>query len=77
MKMNSLQGIGILNIDMNTNHYLKNVGYWRKAKAIHNWFVENVQDGKDDCSYYEVSKSKLIELRNLCQLVLDTAITKK
>ena len=25
------------------------VGYWRKQNAIHNWFVENVQDGIDDC----------------------------
>ena len=26
-----------------------NVGYWRKANAIHNWFVENVQKYDDDC----------------------------
>ena len=25
------------------------VGYWRKANAIHNWFVQNVQDGRDEC----------------------------
>ena len=25
------------------------VGYWRKANAIHKWFVDNVQDGNDDC----------------------------
>jgi hypothetical protein len=24
-------------------------GYWRKANAIHQWFVDNVQDGKDEC----------------------------
>lgn len=23
--------------------------YWRKANAIHKWFVDNVQDGIDDC----------------------------
>ena len=23
---------------------------WRKANAIHKWFVNNVQDGDDDCS---------------------------
>ena len=23
------------------------VGYWRKANAIHNWFVQNVQDGEE------------------------------
>ena len=25
------------------------VGYWRKANAIHNFFVENCQGGKDEC----------------------------
>ena len=25
------------------------VGYWRKANAIHDWFVKNIQDGKDNC----------------------------
>lgn len=38
------------------------IGYWRKANAIHNWFVENVQEGRDDCKPYYVSKEKLEEL---------------
>lgn len=32
---------------------------WRKANAIHRWFVENIQDGKDDCEYYSVSIDEL------------------
>ena len=24
---------------------IEDVGYWRKANAIHKWFVDNVQDG--------------------------------
>lgn len=40
--------------------------YWRKANAIHRWFVENVQDGEDDCKSYEVAREQLLELRNLC-----------
>lgn len=32
------------------------IGYWRKANHIHNWFIKNVQNGKDDCSVYEVSR---------------------
>jgi hypothetical protein len=27
---------------------MRYVGYWRKANAIHRWFVEHVQDGNDD-----------------------------
>lgn len=54
--------------------YFEDVGYWRKANQIHNWFVQNVQDGEDDCGIYEVTQSKLIELRDTCQKVIDTAI---
>ena len=46
------------------------VGYWRKANAIHGWFVENVQNGVDDCGQYFVSREKLIALRAACNSVL-------
>jgi len=46
------------------------VGYWRKANAIHNWFVENVQEGDDDCGDYDVSREQLRELLDLCNKVL-------
>ena len=46
------------------------IGYWRKANQIHNWFVQNVQHGEDDCKSYEVSKQKLTELKDLCAQVL-------
>ena len=41
-------------------------GYWRKANQVHNWFVQNVQDGVDNCAEYYVSKDGLVELRNKC-----------
>ena len=44
--------------------------YWRKANAIHNWFVKNVQDGVDDCKKYYVSTEKLIELRDTLTEIL-------
>ena len=47
------------------------VGYWRKANAIHKWFVDNVQDGADDCEYYEVSKEQLENLLSICIEVRD------
>lgn len=47
--------------------------YWRKANAIHNWFVQNVQSGNDDCGHYDVSKDDLITLRDLCDIVIATA----
>lgn len=48
------------------------VAYWRKANAIHRWFVENVQNGTDDCGTYYVSREQLAELVALCKDVLNT-----
>lgn len=45
------------------------VGYWRKANAIHQWFVDNCQDGVDDCGSYSVSREKLEELKRVCEFV--------
>ena len=44
--------------------------YWRKANQIHQWFVDNVQDGEDDCREYYVSIENLKELLELCKKVL-------
>lgn len=48
---------------------MENICYWRKANQIHNWFVENVQDGADNCEPYEVTKEKLEELLDVCKRV--------
>ena len=44
-------------------------GYWRKANAIHDWFVKNVQDGEDECQPHYVSREHLEQLRSLCEQV--------
>lgn len=46
------------------------VGYWRKANAIHGWFVNNVQAGVDDCNHYDVSREQLKQLRDICADIL-------
>lgn len=48
------------------------VGYWRKANQIHNWFVQNVQGGRDECQRAYVPREKAQELLDLCQKVLDS-----
>lgn len=54
------------------NRLTEQVGYWRKANQIHNWLVDRVQDGIDDCCYHnEVTKEVLEELLDICQKVLD------
>ena len=47
------------------------IASWRKANAIHKWFVDNVQDGVDDCGEYKVTKEQLIQLHNTCNEVLN------
>jgi hypothetical protein len=49
------------------------VGYWRKANCIHDWFVKNVQDGRDECQESDVSLSQLQELYDACILVRDNS----
>lgn len=46
-------------------------GYWRKANHIHKWFVDNVQEGNDDCGYYYVSKDDVDKLLETCRTVLN------
>lgn len=47
------------------------VGYWRKANAIHGWMVKNIQDGRDECQESYLTKEKAQELLSLCQTVLN------
>ena len=56
---------------------IEDVGYWRKANAIHKWFVDNIQDGEDDCGYYEVAPEYLEELLNICKLIKQKCVLKK
>ena len=49
------------------SYIIEEVGYWRKANAIHNWFVKNVQNGVDECQEAYVDTEKLEELLKLCK----------
>jgi hypothetical protein len=46
------------------------VGYWRKANAIHGWFVDELANGVDECQEIYVPREKLSELRDLCKSAL-------
>lgn len=50
-------------------YVVEEVGYWRKANQIHNWFVTNVQNGTDDCASYWVGRGQLEELLDLCKKI--------
>lgn len=54
-----------------------NAGQWRKANQIHNWFVNNVQDGVDNCQEFYVPKDKLKELlKTVCIVLASTKLVK-
>ena len=40
--------------------------YWRKANAIHGWFVNECAGGVDECQPIYVSRESLVKLRDLC-----------
>jgi len=61
----------IANSGMMVNCIEYRVMYWRKANAIHKWFVDNVQDGVDNCEEFHVSPQHLQLLRDTCKQVLD------
>lgn len=42
------------------------IGYWRKANAIHKYFVDKCADGKDECQQIYVEREKLQELKDIC-----------
>jgi len=65
----------MLNVELDAESFVdlevfKEIGYWRKANAIHNWFVQTVQDGEDDCRRYRVSPKQLLDLRDRCEMVM-------
>jgi len=45
------------------------VAYWRKANAVHAWFVREAQDGSDECQISSVSREQLASLLELCRTV--------
>jgi hypothetical protein len=69
-----LKKIGLTGADVEPNSPSMDisvtVGYWRKANAIHSWFVNNVQGGRDECQTAYVSREQLIQLKTVCLEVL-------
>ncbi len=65
-------GLGHLDADDASVEVSITVGYWRKANQIHKWFVDNCQDGVDECQKAWVSRGQLEELLKLCKETQET-----
>lgn len=51
-------------------HVRATVAYWRKANAIHSWFVQELQDGVDECQSTLVSTEDMAKLIAKCEAAL-------
>ena len=60
-------------IEHQYNHmtYVFPIITWRKANAIHKFFVDEVQDGNDNCERHYVSRETLQELLDRITSILD------
>jgi hypothetical protein len=64
----ALQGPGFLPV----NQVEAEAMYWRKANAIHDWFVQNCQGGVDECQETAVDREQLQALLKVCKVVVET-----
>lgn len=78
-KVNEVFGIeGDEDGDFGAQEVIFRVAYWRKANAIHKWFVENCQEGVDECQETWVGRESLELLKKTCEQVLaDTSLAQK
>jgi hypothetical protein len=70
-QINSASGLGNLpDSDFGDFTIRKQVGYWRKANAVHGWIVRNLANGVDECQEILMERSDLTALRNACVTAL-------
>lgn len=50
--------------------YVDELWYARKANALHRWFVDNVQEGEDDCRVALISEEKLEKLEAILDKIV-------
>ena len=66
-------GVTYPNINPEKVKYVEEeVMYWRKFNALHNWFVQNVQGGVDECQTSYVDREKIEELVGVLRQVKES-----
>ena len=73
--IDALEATGLQNapIEHEWNHltYVFPIWTWRKANQIHKWFVDNVQEGNDNCERHYVSRENLETLLEHINTILN------
>lgn len=64
------EGIHKRNFKSIETEELFQIGYWRKANAIHGWIVNNCANGEDNCQTITLSIEAMEKLLSLCVEVL-------
>ena len=59
------------NIYSKKSTIFETVASLEKANQIHAWFVNNIQNGVDNNSYYFVTEDDFLELKEICEKVLE------
>ena len=63
--------VAIENIKGDGGIYIKTpFAYWRKANAVHRWFLEKTGQAEDVCQEIRISGEQLLELVEDCRTVL-------
>lgn len=60
-----------INVRRRVKEVVIEAAYWRKANQIHSWFVDNVQNGMDECKPHYVSREQLQKLLDACRIAID------
>lgn len=59
------------NIDISkVSTVVESVAYWRKANAIHNWFVQTLANGEDNCQPIYCTIDDLKKLLGICEKIM-------
>jgi len=66
LKISGIKGIKTERVET----IIEEIGDLRKVNSIHKWFVDNIQNGIDDCNKYYVSEENLTKLLKLIKKVL-------
>jgi hypothetical protein len=73
--IDALEATGLQNApiehEWNRLTYVFPIWTWRKANQIHKWFVDNVQEGNDNCQRHWVPESALEELLEIINEILE------
>ena len=72
--MNRIEDVKANIVDYDYCSVSVEVAYWRKANAIHNWFVENCGGGVDECQLMEISKVQLEKLLDTAKKVKESCV---